>query len=115
MSDEKDPAAAAVSVTLAAGVSAALLLMLAGLVLAFASGRPLPVDAPTASHLLSGALALDPAALMSLGVVVLLATPAARVAVLCWQFLKRREWAMAAVSLVVLTVLASSILLGRGE
>jgi uncharacterized membrane protein len=114
MKERHDPAAAVVSRTLAAGVGASVLLMAAGLVLSFASGHALPEAAPSASRLLSGALALDPAALMSLGVVVLLATPAARVAVLCWQFLKRREWRMAAVSLIVLTVLAGSVLLGRG-
>ena len=52
---------------------------------------------------------------MSLGLVILLATPAARVVVLVWQFARRREWAFVAISLTVLAVLAASVAIGRGE
>lgn len=111
----RDSAGVAVSRTLAAGVGASLTLMGAGFVLALARGGPLPEKASALPELAGGLRAGDPAAVMSLGLLVLLATPASRVAVLAWQFARRREWVFVAVSLTVLGVLAASVLLGRGE
>jgi uncharacterized membrane protein len=115
MSEHHDPAAVAVSRTLAAGVGASMFLMTAGLLLALTRGGPLPDSATPLPALGAGLASADPGALMSLGLIILLATPAARVVVLTWQFARRREWLFAAVSLVVLGVLAASVLIGRGE
>ena len=108
-----DPASAAVSRTLTAGTAVSLSLMAAGLVLSLARGGPLPDAATPLGGLAAGLQAGDPATLMSLGLLVLLATPAARVAVLAWQFARRREWIFVAVSLTVLGVLAAGVLIGR--
>lgn len=115
MSAQKDPASAAVSLTLALGVSASLAAMAAGYVLALVRGGPLPAAATPIGELAAGLLSADPGAVMSLGLLLLLATPAARVAVLVWQFSRRREWAFAAISLTVLAVLAASVAIGRAE
>lgn len=115
MNAPRDPASAAVSRILTVGVAASLSLMAAGLVLSLAHGGPLPDAATPLGGLAAGLGAGDPAALMSLGLLALLATPAARVAVLARQFARLREWIFVAVSLTVLGVLAASVLIGRGE
>ncbi len=115
MNREHDPVSVAVSRTLKMGVVLSMTMMTAGLLLAFARGGPLPDAATPLRSLASGLGSADPGALMSLGLLVLLATPAARVVVLAWQFARRREWLFLAVSLIVLSVLAGSILVGRGE
>lgn len=115
MNAPRDAASAAVSRTLTAGVGASLSAMAAGYALALARGGPLPGAATPLSELAAGLLAVDPGALMSLGLLLLLATPAARVVVLAWQFARRREWPFVAVSLIVLAVLGASVLLGKGE
>lgn len=109
-----DRASVAVSRTLAAGVGGSLALMGAGLLLALAHGS-VPDAATPLAALPAAVRAGDPAALMSLGLLVLLATPAARVCVLVWQFARRGEWRFVAVSLVVLGVLLASVFIGRGE
>lgn len=115
MSAPRDSASAAVSVTLTAGVAASLSVMAAGYVLALARGGPLPAAATPLPELATGLRAVEPAAVMSLGLILLLATPALRVAVLVWQFARRREWLFVGVSLMVLAVLAASVLIGKGE
>lgn len=109
-----DRASVAVSRTLAAGVACSLTLMGAGLVAALARGGVPDAATPLAS-LPAAVLAGDPGGLMSLGLIILLATPAARVCVLIWQFARRDEWRFVAVSAVVLGVLVASVLIGRGE
>lgn len=115
MSAPRDAASAAVSLTLAGGVTASMTLMAGGFALALLRGGPIPAQATPMSGLATGLRAFDPAALMSLGLMILLATPAVRVAVLVWQFARRREWVFVAISLTVLAVLAASVAIGRGE
>lgn len=115
MSAHRDPASAAVSRTLTAGVAASMICMASGYVLALLHGGPLPDSATPLPELAAGLRSGEPAAVMSLGLLALLATPAARVAVLIWQFARRREWLFVAVSLTVLGVLAASVVIGRGE
>ena len=115
MSAEHDPASAAVSRTLTLGVAGSLAMMAAGFLLALLRGGPLPTAATPLPELAGGLRSLDASAVMSLGLVILLATPAARVVVLVWQFARRREWAFVAISLTVLAVLAASVAIGRGE
>ena len=115
MSVKKDPASAAVSLTLALGVASSLTAMAAGYLLALVRGGPLPAAATPVGELAAGLVMGDPGAVMSLGLLLLLATPAARVAVLVWQFARRREWIFVAVSLTVLAVLAASVVIGRAE
>lgn len=115
MSARHDPASAAVSLTLAAGVTASMILMGGGFALALLRGGPVPAEATPLAALAAGLASFDPGALMSLGLIILLATPAARVAVLVWQFARRREWVFVAISMTVLGVLAASVAIGRGE
>jgi uncharacterized membrane protein len=105
----------AVSVTLIAGVAVSAVLLVAGLALLFA--RPAPVE-PLAAGALPAAFEalteLDPAAFLHLGLLVLMFTPVARVVVLLMEFVRRREWAFAAVSLGVLFLLTGAVIIGLG-
>ena len=47
--------------------------------------------------------------LLSAAVIILLATPAARVAVSAAQYLRERDWLFAALTLIVLLTLAASV------
>ncbi|PIR15498.1 MAG: hypothetical protein COV48_14040 [Elusimicrobia bacterium CG11_big_fil_rev_8_21_14_0_20_64_6] len=115
MSRPHDSASAAVSRTLTVGVGASMTLMAGGLALALLHGGPLPADATPLPVLGTALRAGEPVAFMSLGLMILLATPAVRVLVLTWQFARRREWVFVVVSLTVLGVLAASVVIGRGE
>jgi uncharacterized membrane protein len=63
--------------------------------------------------LLSGLLALDPASVITLGLVVLIATPIARVSVSIVAFALERDWRYVAVTALVLTILIAGIVLGK--
>jgi uncharacterized membrane protein len=92
------------------------------------SGRPSPLDRAieavlTTGVLLSGCLllaglALERPPLLRWGILLLLATPVARVVVVTAGLLRQRDWLFALVSLWILAVLASGIyvasLVGRG-
>ena len=57
-----------------------------------------------------GATTLDPAALTQLGLILLIATPVARVALAAVGFSMERDWLYVSVSLIVLVVLVASLL-----
>ncbi len=70
------------------------------------SYRVFAPDAPrSAAGLRVGLAHLDPAALIQLGVLVLIATPVARVVFAAASFAGERDWFYLAVSLIVLSVL----------
>lgn len=115
MSRPRDEASRTASAVLLGGVGCALALIVLGLAAAAWRGEPLPQRAPPAAELLASAAAGRPAGLLSLGLAVLLATPALRVAALTWFFARRREWPMLAASGAVLAVLAFSIAAGRAH
>lgn len=114
MTDERahDPLNALVSRSLLAGLSLALLAMGAGVVLAVARGLPIEPAATPLPLLAALVAAGDPTAAVSLGIAILLATPALRVAVLLGAYLKRRDWLFAAIAAAVLAILALSLRVG---
>jgi uncharacterized membrane protein len=57
----------------------------------------------------------SPAAMMHVGILVLLITPVARVLALAWSFARNREYAFAAMSAGVLLLLAVSFAVGAVE
>ena len=56
-----------------------------------------------------GAVALDPLALMQLGLLILIATPVARVLFAAFAFAVERDWMYVVVSLIVFTVLMATL------
>jgi len=117
MSDTHDPAALARSVhrVLLTGVVVAGILLAIGLVVAVAGGQPRPIGQPASIRTLPARLAAgDGVALIESGVLVLVLTPALRVAVLAIGRAVAGDRPAAAVAGTVLALLALSVWLGLG-
>lgn len=98
--------------TLMAGLALSLLLMIMGVVLL--QFQPM-VDASRSMfgrQMFAQLLVLNPVAFLSLGIIVLMLTPAVRVAAAGVGYLLARDGLFAAVSLGVLAILAVSVLVG---
>jgi uncharacterized membrane protein len=102
----------AVSRVLASGLVAAVALLLAGIVLALA--RPtVPIARETSLADLPAALAaFEPGGFFELGLLVLIATPVARVLALQVGFAQRKAWLFCGFGVFVLGILALSTVLG---
>ena len=101
-----------ISRVLMVGLLLAVGLLLVGVVLTLV--RP-ELDLTRASFIkgIPGAIAsLEPDGFFQAGLLVLLATPAARVVALLSAYVGRRQWVLAGISLVVLAVLVLSAFLG---
>lgn len=103
---------AAVSRVLTIGACVALALVAAGLALGLL--HPVSREQPATPFALLPATIIrgDPVALASLGLLVLLATPAARVIALGIAYAQRREWLFSVIAALVLVVLAASLVIG---
>ena len=107
--------ARAVHQTLFFGVAFSGVLLFAGLVIVLVRGQPRPEGPPLSlGQLLRTALAGSGVSLLDLGVLLLMCTPLARVAVLAvgWMMTGRRRFA--AVAIAVLALLGLSLFLGIG-
>jgi uncharacterized membrane protein len=106
------------------GVILAAMLVLAGGVVYVTRYPTLPTDyrvfqgeperLRTVPGIIHGAITLDGLALIQLGLLVLIATPIARVAFSVVAFLYQRDWIYVAVTLIVLGILFYSLLGGQG-
>lgn len=103
--------ASRLSLLLLVGVSLAVALFVTGVVLT-AIKPEVPVSTSSIPGLPGSLAALEPGGFFDLGLIVLLATPAARVAALLIAFARRREWLFSGLSLLVLFVLVLSAFLG---
>jgi uncharacterized membrane protein len=101
-----------ISRVLVVGLLAAIFLLVVGVVLTLVhSGVPVPrktsiQDIPRALR------ALEPGGFFQLGLLVLLATPAARVAALFLAYVRRRQWLFSGISFFVFAILVLSAYLG---
>ena len=108
-----DPLAHRVHRTLLAGVVAGAVLMALGLAVALVRGQPGPAPTPGSVRAMFGrAMAGDAAALVDLGLLVLILTPAVRVLVLVIGWAAAGDRLFAAVAGVVLALLGLSMWLG---
>jgi uncharacterized membrane protein len=96
---------------LLAGLTLAIALFLTGAVMS-AVKPEVSISASSVTGLPAALAALEPGGFFDLGLLVLLATPAARVATLVVAFARRRLWLFSALGLTVLAVLALSAYLG---
>ena len=108
-----DPLERTVQRVLQAGVALSFALMAVGLVLAVVRDEPLSPHMVSLGELGSGMAGLDPAAYLSLGIIVLIATPFVRVAGSLVAFLLLRDRRYALVTAAVLAVMCVSVLIGR--
>jgi uncharacterized membrane protein len=74
-----------------------------------------PLAWTTVSGILQSALAGRGRGLIQLGVLLLIATPVARVAFSAWAFARQRDWTYVVVTLIVLAILLFSLLHGEPE
>jgi uncharacterized membrane protein len=123
----RDPALdRVVGTVLRVGSTVAVVLILGGVLLmlwaALFQSRPLPsVPRPGYTEPARGLDALlaasrgDPSAIISMGLMVLIATPVLRVASTVVYFLLKRDWTYLAVTGFVLLVLVVGLLMGAGE
>jgi uncharacterized membrane protein len=102
-----------VNVVLTAGIVVTIVLLAAGLVLSVAEGQGLPTQMVPLADLPSLLLAFDPAAYLSLGLIVLIATPFVRVAGSIVAFARAGDRRYVLITAVVLAVMCASVLIGK--
>jgi uncharacterized membrane protein len=66
----------------------------------------------TLTGVIAGAIALQPAAIVQLGIVLLIATPVARVLLTLIAFAIQRDWMYVLISAIVLALLTYSLVVG---
>ncbi len=111
----------AVSVVLIAGVAASAILMGIGFLASFLVGwggslsgaPPQPLDATSFTDLADGLRDLRPIAIAQAGLLLLIVTPVARVAIAVVGFALQRDRVYVAIALAVLAVLLTSLLAVR--
>ena len=102
----------AVSRVLATGLVLSVALLLTGAIMVLAGRGPSPSAKTSLADLPRALAALEPGGFLNLGLVVLLATPVARVVALVVSFARRRAWLFCGISFFVLALLALSAYLG---
>ncbi len=108
-----DPVERTIRAILLAGIAVSVALMAVGLVLGVARGTMLPRAMVPLSALPAALAHLDPAAYVSLGLIVLVATPFVRVVGSLVAFAVERDRAYVLITATVLVVMCVSVLLGR--
>ena len=97
---------------LAVGLLAAIALLVVGGILALTGRDPSPPSETSIGDIPRAVAALEPGGFFDLGLLVLLATPVARVIALGVGFARRRSWVFCGLSVFVLAILALSAFLG---
>jgi uncharacterized membrane protein len=100
----------AAAVTLLGGI--AYLLQHGGVAVSYRAFRGEPPMLRTIAGILAGVAARDSRAVVQLGIVLLIATPIARVLLTLIAFAIRRDWLYVVITAVVLALLGSSLLWG---
>jgi len=108
-----DPVERTIRAILLVGIAVSVALMAVGLVLGAARGAMLPRAMVTLSALPAALARLDPAAYVSLGLIVLVATPFVRVVGSLVAFVVERDRAYVLITATVLVVMCLGVLLGR--
>jgi uncharacterized membrane protein len=95
------------------GLAAAALMMVTGIVLGLLIHRAMPNAMVPLADLTAQLALFNPAAFLSLGLLLLIATPILRVTGSIIGFVLERDWRYALVTLVVLVIVLLSIYLGQ--
>ena len=108
-----DPVERTVHLVLLAGIAISVALMAAGLVVGVLKGGGIPRGVVPLADLPGAVRSLSAAALLSLGLIVLIATPFVRVAGSLIAFAREGDRRYVGITAVVLAVMCASVLLGR--
>lgn len=96
------------------GLALSTALMLVGIGFELARGMALPEAGLGPGHVFPRLAALRPSGFLTLGLLVLIATPILRVVGSITAFLYERDWRFAGVAALVLLIMVASIVLGKG-
>jgi uncharacterized membrane protein len=96
------------------GLALSSALMLAGVGLELARGTALPEAVAGLGQVLPRVLSLRPSGFLTLGLLVLIATPILRVVGSVVAFIYEHDWRFAGITTLVLLVMVVSIVLGKG-
>lgn len=96
------------------GLAISVSLMLLGLFLDLALHRVIPTVIPNLGEVFTRVIALRPSGFLSLGLLVLIATPVVRVIGSFIAFLYERDWRYVGITFLVLLIVMFSIILGKG-
>jgi uncharacterized membrane protein len=88
--------------------------MCVGITLSLVFHNPFPSTVSPPKQVIKGLDRLSSSSFLSLGILLLIATPILRVFGSLIEFVVRRDWQYAAVTLLVLIILAASVLVGGG-
>jgi uncharacterized membrane protein len=100
-----------ISLALRTGTGVSLLLIVSGLILFFLSGAPRTAALTPLTSLAPGLAALNPAAFITAGLIVILLMPAVILVLSLAHFLAERERQPVIVCIVLLVMLAASLIL----
>lgn len=105
----------AVHLSLLTGLLISGSLLILGTILSLAKHEARPDGRPSGVEtIVSQAIHGNGIAILYLGIFILMLTPILRVIVLAFGWLLEREWRFAAIAILVLALLATSVVLGTG-
>lgn len=96
------------------GLVLSIICLFAGLALSAVSHHPLPSKVSGFRQVFDGLRKASPASFLDLGILLLIATPVLRVFGSLVEFAAKRDWRYVFVTSVVLTILAISVVFGKG-
>ena len=96
------------------GIAAAAVFLCGGLCVSIARQQALPRATVKAGSLLQGLLKLDPGAIVTVGIAILVLTPVVRVIGSILAFARVRELGFVALTALVLALMTAGFLLGVG-
>jgi uncharacterized membrane protein len=96
------------------GLAVSVAFMLFGLLLDLTLHRVVPTTIPSLGDIFTRVISLRPSGFLSLGLLVLIATPVVRVIGSFIAFVYERDWGYAGITFLVLLIVTLSIILGRG-
>ena len=102
----------AVHKMLLAGLFASTAALLAGLTISAITHQPVPSSVSGFAGMVEGLRQGSPAGFLSLGILLLIATPVLRILGSLAEFIANRDWRYACITLLVLAVLGASLLAG---
>jgi len=94
------------------GITISTFLLLSGLILAVFTGQPIPSEVPAFDQIIPELLAYRPIGFLTVGILVLIATPILRVFGSVLAFVYERDWRYAGITFIVLLIVILSIFLG---
>jgi uncharacterized membrane protein len=100
-----------ISMALRAGIAVSLLLIASGLILFFSGGAPHTVTLTPVTSLAPGLAALNPAAFITAGLIIILLMPVAVLIMSLAHFFATKERRPVIVCIVLLVMLAASLIL----